>query len=216
VSQSICTQFTTPSLTRCTTPSRLRPDRGLRRAKMWECRMASQFISRATAPCVSEAALHDPHDYFNPPTFSLWGAVVPDYQAIQQVTGAALARWCSLNAAAVTGGISLSRHDLSASWHCWHRLQDRGQTPFAPSAPPAPSAIPISRTGRTRVCNSVQNLSSPAKNIRVPSCESVAAQRAVGGGEDRRTKIDIGLYKRPPASVLLTLGESVSVDRRLR
>ena len=31
LSQSICTQFTTHSLTRCTTLSRLRPDRRLRR-----------------------------------------------------------------------------------------------------------------------------------------------------------------------------------------
>lgn len=36
VGQSNCIRFTTPSLTRCTTPSHLRPDRGLRRPEMWE------------------------------------------------------------------------------------------------------------------------------------------------------------------------------------
>ena len=48
------------------------------------------------------------------------------------------------------------------------------------SNPSDPSAIPIPRTGRTLVCNSAQKLSSPAKNIRVPSCRSVAAQRTMG------------------------------------
>ena len=96
------------------------------------------------------------------------------------VTGAALARWCSLRAAAVTGAPEPRSVCVHGTTGGGFKIVIKIQS-TRPTRPTRPQ-FQFFRTGRTLVCNSAQNLSSPAKNIRMPSCGSVELADGGKGG----------------------------------